>query len=173
MRQIATVPKQKWLIVALLMVLLLPFASSAGQEQNCTSVRIELNDRPLALPERVTFIVPKRGPSAVVRVENGCFQLPKLFASAKSFDVLLRTEKDEIHLVGMKPSDFSVGWKIVLKDDATSGPFAAFKNVPANEVCVLEFDPDRDGAAMAQTHCRSPIVAKSAAGASPTKGYGK
>jgi hypothetical protein len=123
-------------------------------EQKCTHIRVELNGRAVSAPREITLLSTRGKTHVVVPVEDDCFALPEKFQHSKSIDLVFEVEGNRIRLSALQPSAFSVGWNVRLKDNATTGPFAAFKNVPASEVCVVEFD---SGKAEAQTHCRSAV----------------
>jgi hypothetical protein len=141
-------------VVAGVMVVFSLVAPSSWGEQKCTHITIELNGAAVAAPQKITLLKTRGGTPIVVRVEDGCFQLPEKLWHSKSIDVIFQVDGDDIHLTGIRPSDFAVGWKLTLSDTAV-GPFAGFKGVPAREICVLESDQGGDGTAEAQTGCRS------------------
>jgi hypothetical protein len=154
-------------VITWLMMAFSWLAPSASGEQKCTHIRIELNGTVVSAPRNITFLETKGGTHIMVRVKDGCFRLPKALRYAESIDVILQVEGDNIHLTGRRPSDFAVRWNLVLKDHATHGPFAAFDNVPAREICVVEFDPGGDGTAVVQTGCRSAMKTNGSPSAPP------
>jgi hypothetical protein len=125
-------------------------------EQKCTHIHIELNGASIPAPRMITLRKTNGSHPITVTVNDGCFRLPKVLRNAESIDVTFQTNQDNIHLIAREPSSFDVGWKLILKDDA-KGPFAAFKNVPAKEICVVEFETGGDGTAIIQPACRSPL----------------
>ncbi len=132
-------------------------ASSLWAAEKCTHVHVELNGATVSPPLKVALLETKGGTPITVSVEDGCFPLPEELRNAKSIDIIFQVGLDRIHLTGMQPSAFGIRWNLILRDEATTGPFAAFKNVPARQICVLEFDPGGDSNAIIQTGCRSPM----------------
>lgn len=132
-------------------------ASASWGAEKCTSLRIELNGTSVAAPQEVSLVVRKRKAPVVVPVVDGCFQVPNGLRHAKSMDVIFQVKDNRIHLRGMNPSAFAVGWRVMLRDSATTGPFAAYKNVPARELCLLEFETEGDGTSEIQTNCRTSL----------------
>jgi hypothetical protein len=110
--------------------------SSWGAEK-CTHIRVELNEASVSLPREIVLLWTKGGPPTTVPVEEGCFRLPEKLQHARSIDVVFRVGGDRIHLRGIEPSAFGIGWNLKLRDNATTGPFAALKGVSAREICVL------------------------------------
>ena len=142
-------------VIAGLMMAFSLVAPTSWGEQKCTHIRVELNGTAVSAPRNMTLLKTSGGTPIVVRVEDECFQLPEKLRHSESIDVIFQVGGDSIHITGRRPSDFAVGWNVVLKDNATEGPFAASKNVPAREICVVEFEPGGDGTAIVQTGCRS------------------
>jgi len=145
-------------VIAGVVMLFSLVAPGSCAEQKCTHIRVELNGAAVPAPRTMTLLRTRGGTPTVVRVEDGCFRLPEKLRHSKSIDVTFQVEGDTIHLIGYRPPDFAVGWKLILSDTA-DGPFAAFKaafkNAPAKEVCVVEFEPGGDGTSIVQTGCRS------------------
>lgn len=144
-------------------------ASASWGAQKCTPIQIELNGATVATPREVSLLVTRGEAPVVVPVIDGCFRLPERLRHAKSIDVIFQVEGNRVHLREMEPSAFAVGWRVMLRDSATTGPFAAYKykNVPARELCVVEFETEGDGTAEVQTGCRT--VLKNTDGSSAQK----
>jgi hypothetical protein len=133
----------------------LPMATrGAWGSQKCTHIDVELNGIAISAPRKVS-LSKTSAPAVTVPVKDGCFRLPQKLRHAKSLDVIFVVGKDRIHLTGIEPSAFGMKWNLKLRDNPGEDAFAAFKNIPAREICVLEFEPGGDSTAMIQTGCRT------------------
>lgn len=143
-------------VMAMLIVAFWVATSSSLGAQKCTYIRVEVNGARVSPPREIALLWTKGGLPITVPVEEGCFRLPEKLQNAKSIDVVFQIGGDRIHLRGMQPSAFGIGWNLMLSDKAT-GSFAALKGVSPREICVLEFHPEGDGTGLIQSRCRTTV----------------